>query len=255
MTKLWLLGTNTLREVVRHEAFSVTSFVFGILMIAFAQVVGNLTFGRADRVVRSIGLSGVGLGLDLLAILIGVALVHREIERKTALVVLTRPVPRPVFIVGRFLGLAMATTIAAMGFSFVFFLTLFSVRGAPQASDVAALFGSLLEAWVVGAFAIVLSCVTTPTLGTGVALGFLIAGTSIDDVVGLTQKDGGLNHVLAVGLSYVLPNLNRFNFREAAIYLEAPSFGLALQAAAYAACFVVAFLSVATLALRNKELL
>mgnify|MGYP006304184613 CR=1 FL=1 len=56
MTKLWLLATNTIREVVRQKLF-LNVLVFGVLMIVFAQVVANLTFGRADRVVRSIGLS------------------------------------------------------------------------------------------------------------------------------------------------------------------------------------------------------
>lgn len=254
MTKLWLLASNTVREVIRQKLF-LNVLVFGVLMILFAQVVANLTFGRADRVVRSIGLSGMAMALDLLAVLLGAAIIHREVERKTALVVLTRPVSRATFVVGRFFGVASATTIAAVGFGAIFVLTLLSVRGTPTSLDAVAMGGALLESWVVAGFAVLLSCLTTPSLGAGIALGFIIAASSIDGVVNLTAKSGGFMHDLAVGLSYVLPSFARLNFREAAIYGDLVPAGTVLQAAGYAACFAGAFLALGTLALRNKELI
>lgn len=253
MNKLWLLATNTIREVVRQKLF-LNVIVFGVLMIIFAQVVANLTFGRADRVVRSIGLSGMALALDLLAVLLGVAIVHREIERKTALVVLTRPVSRGTFIAGRFAGVATANTLAAVGFAAVFVSTLLSVRGTPTGLDFLAMGGALLESWIVAAFAVLLSCITTPSLGAGVALGFIIAAASIDDVVNLTAKDGGFMHDFAVALSYVLPSFSRLNFRDAAVYGDVVPAVTVAQAVGYSAAFAAIFLVLATLALRNKEL-
>lgn len=253
MTQLWLLASNTIREVIRQKLF-LNVLVFGLLMILFAQVVANLTYGQADRVVRSIGLSGTALALDLLAVLLGVAVVHREIERKTALVVLTRPVSRGTFILGRFFGVAAATTLAAVGFGAVYVLTLWSVRGSPTGLDALALGGALVESWIVGAFAVLLSCVTTPSLGAGVALGFIIAASSIDDVVNLTAQDGGALHAVAIGLSYVMPSFARLNFREAAVYGDIVPPWAVGGALVYAACFAALFLVLATLALRNKEL-
>ncbi len=252
--KLWLLGTNTLRETVRQRLF-LNILVFGVLLIGLAQVVGNLTFGRADRVVRAIGLSGMSLSLDLLVILVGVALIYREVERRTALVVLTHPVGRGELVVGRYFGLGLATVFAGLGFAVIFAFTLASVRGSISVPDMLAMGGAVLEALVVGSFAVLVSCLTTPTLGAGVAVGFLIAAASIDDVVRLTESEGGFAHVVAQGLSYVLPNLNRVNFREAAVYQEIVAPLTVLQAGAYSLAFIVVFLGLATLALRNRELL
>lgn len=252
--KLWLLASNTLSETIRQKLFS-NLLVFGVLMVAFAQTVGNLTFGRADRVVRSIGLGGISLALDLLAVLIGVAIVHREIERRTALVVLTRPVSRGSFIAGRFGGLAIAVLLAALGFSVIYTLTLLGVRGSFGGADAAALTTSVFEAWTMGAFAVLLSCITTPSLGTGVALGFWIAAASIDDVVGLTKTEGGAFHEITKVIAYLIPSFGRLNFRDAAIYQETPSILQVLQAGAYAGCFIAAFLILATVALRRRELL
>lgn len=253
MRAVYLLATNTLREVVRQKLF-LNVIVFGVLMILFAQVVANLTFGRADRVVRSIGLSGMAIALDLLAVLLGVAIIHREIERKTALVVLTRPVSRGAFVLGRYLGVASAGGIAAVGFAVVYALTLATVRGSATALDGLAMSGALVESWVVAAFAVLLSCITTPSLGAGVALGFIIACSSIDDVVNLTAKDGGFMHELATVLSYLLPSFARMNFRGAAIYEEAVSAFTVGQSFLYAAGFSVVFLALAALALGRKEL-
>ena len=56
------------------------------------MLVGNISYGYIDRVVRSIGLSGVAMALDLIALLVGTTLIHQEIDKKTLFVVLVRPV-------------------------------------------------------------------------------------------------------------------------------------------------------------------
>ena len=84
------VAQNTFRQTLRERLF-LNIIIFGVFMILLAMVLANITFGYPDRVVRSIGLSGISIAANLVALLVGVSLIHQEIDRKTLFVVLTRP--------------------------------------------------------------------------------------------------------------------------------------------------------------------
>ncbi|MEL6187547.1 MAG: hypothetical protein AAFU79_23250, partial [Myxococcota bacterium] len=68
MTPVWMVASNTVRETIRQRLF-LNIVVFGVGMVVFAMMVGNITFGYPERVVRSIGLSGVSIAANLMALL------------------------------------------------------------------------------------------------------------------------------------------------------------------------------------------
>ena len=86
MNPILVIAGNTLRQTVRQRLF-LNIGIFGIGMVLLAMLVGSITYGFPDRVVRSIGLSGVTIAVDLMALLLGVGLIHEEIDRKTLFVV------------------------------------------------------------------------------------------------------------------------------------------------------------------------
>ena len=219
MNGILLVASNTLRQTVRQRLFFNIA-VFGVGLVALAVIVSFLSYGYRYRVVRSIGLSGVSLSLDLMALLLAVSLVHQEIDRKTLFVVLTRPLTRIQYVVGRFVGLMYALVLVLLGFAVIYIFALSIVRGTPSTQDAVALAACLPEAAVLGAFGLMLSCFSTPTLSAGIGLGFWIASATSDDLVRLTAKGDALTKALAQGLYYVLPSMNRFDFREAAVYAD-----------------------------------
>lgn len=253
MIRIWLVAANTLRETLRKRLY-LNIAVFGVGMVLFAMVVGNVTFGYTDRVVRSIGLSGVTIAVDLMALLVGVGLVHREIEAKTLFAVLTRPIRRWQYILGRFLGLMLAVFTALIGFSLVFGLVLFAVDGEPSTKDVIAIAASLPEAAVLGALGLVLSSFSTPTVSAGVGLGVWIAGAVVDDFIRLTESASGGLRFLAQVAYHALPALERFNFREAAVYALPVSASEVFGAFVYGFAYVGFLLSLASLILVRREM-
>lgn len=251
--RIWLVAANTLRETVRKRLY-LNIVVFGVGMVLFAMVVGNVTFGYTDRVVRSIGLSGVSIAVGLMSLLVAVGLVHQEIETKTLFAVLTRPVRRWQYILGRFVGLMLAVMTALVAFAFVFGLVLSAVGGRPTINDVVALVVSIPEAAVLGALGLVLSSFSTPTVSAGVGLGVWIAGAVSDDLVRLTSTAGGSVRALAQGAHYVLPAMERFNFREAAVYGLSLSASEVFGAFLYGSVYAAALLSLASLILARREM-
>lgn len=252
MSSIWLIATNTLRESVRKRLF-LNVLIFGIGMVLFAMVASNLTIGVPARVVRSIGLSGTSVALNLLTMLLGVGLIHSEIDKQTLFVVLTRPVDRWQYVSGRYLGLAMSSALVAVGFTLAHIVVLVAL-GEPNWRDFLALGASWVEAVVLGGFALVLSAFSTPSLSAGVCLGFWVVCTASDDLVGLTRKAEPTTRILAEAVHYLLPAFSRFNFREVAIYGDGIDPWALAHVSGYGLGYVVLFTILASLILQRRDM-
>lgn len=250
---LWAIGTNTVRQTIRQRLFYNIA-VFGVGMLLLSMVVGQLTFGYADRVVRSIGLSGVSLALNLIALLTSVGIIHQEIDKKTLFVVLARPVRRWHYVVGRYLGLVTTVAFALVGLSIVYAVTLLLVQGSLRATDVTALLGALPEAAILAGIGVCLSAFSTPTLSAGIGLGLWVASTATDDLVRLTEKATDATRILAKIAYYVLPCLSRFNFREVAIYNKAVPLEEFVSALLYGSLYASALVLLAGVILSRREM-
>ncbi len=253
MSSILIVARNTVRQTFRQRLF-LNIVIFGVGMVLLGMVVGNITFGHADRVVRSIGLSGVAVALDLMALLVSVGLIYEEIDKKTLFVVLTRPLHRWQYVVGRYLGLVFALTIALLGFIVVFVITLLWVRGTPTTQDFVALGAVLPEAAVLGGFGLVLSSFSTPTLSAGIGLGFWIASASSDDFVNLTKEADAMTQGLARGVYYLLPSLARFNYRELAVYQQPIQLEHVATSIAYGAGYAIFLVAIASVILSRREM-
>lgn len=252
MNATTLIASNTVRQIVRQRLFY-NVVLFGVGLVLFAMIVSNITFGYPDRVVRSIGLSGVSIALDVMALLLGANIVHEEIDRKTLFVLLSRPVARWQYVGGRYLGIAGALMLMTLALTVVFAVVLTIVNGQMSGGDGIALGLAFVEAMVLGSVGVMLSCFTTPTLGVGMGVGAWLIGASSDDLIGLTEGQGAAN-VAARVVSYVFPALSRFNFREAVVYDFAIDPTHVLSVAGYGLAYAVAMLALASIILQRREM-
>lgn len=253
MNPILVVARNTFRQTVRQRLFF-NVLVFGVGMLLLGMVMGNITFGYPDRVVRSIGLTGIALALDLVGLLVGVSLIHQEIDKKTLFVVLTRPLHRWQYALGRYLGLVATLVVAGAGLFAVFGFTLFLVRGSPQSGDVMAVGVAVVEAALIGGVGLVLSAFSTPTLSAGIGLGIWLAGATTDDLVRLTEAAGGPPHMIAKVIYYVLPALARFNFRDVVIYSQSVPLPEYLAACGYGVAYSTMLVAVASIILSRREM-
>ena len=99
------IASNTFREAVRDRVLY-NLIVFALLMSGAAILVGQISIDIERLVVINLGLTAVSLFGVVIAIFIGIGLVSKEIEKRTLYTVLSRPVRRWEFIVGKFFGLA-----------------------------------------------------------------------------------------------------------------------------------------------------
>lgn len=102
--RLGLIARNTFLEAVRQKFFNVL-VVLSIAMIASANFFRQFDFGSSElKFIADFGMGAVLLFGSILSVVVTAQLFFSEIENRTALTMLAKPVYRWEFIVGKFLG-------------------------------------------------------------------------------------------------------------------------------------------------------
>ena len=111
MNRIWAIGKNTFTEVIRMPAYSI---VLGAALglIALSPSFTMFSLSENTKLVKEMSLATVQLAGLLIAALSASASVSREIESRTATTVLSKPVGRIEFVLGKYVGLVLALAVA-----------------------------------------------------------------------------------------------------------------------------------------------
>ena len=111
LSKLLAIAVNTFLETIRQPIFGVVLVATLFLMIMNVGLAA-FTLDDDDKLLTELGLSTLLLSGLFLASFSATSVLTREIENKTVLTVVSKPVSRPVFLAGKYLGLLMALVLA-----------------------------------------------------------------------------------------------------------------------------------------------
>ncbi len=248
-----LIGQNTYREAIRDRMlFGLV--VAGAVLLAFTQIARPLAMGEGMRLTVDLGLSAITM-LGLLAVLmVGTSLVAKEIERRTIFNLLSRPVPRPLYLLGKWAGLSAALWTLAASLGLALWL-LVSVLG--QAGHALAILEAVylagLELSVITAIAVMFSALSTPVLSSLYTLGAFLAGQWCDDLRAFAAKAPGSLRTLLEVTANVVPNLTLFNMRALAAAGETTSLEHLGLATLYALLYSACVLALASAAFESRD--
>ena len=127
MIRLWSIAANTFLQTIRQPVFLVmilATVTLLILTMPFSGYTMSVNFQKTDLLLlQDLGLGTLRVSSLLIAAFSAVGVLRREIEEKTALIVITKPVPRSVFVGGKFLGVLLAVALAYYVCSLVLLMT------------------------------------------------------------------------------------------------------------------------------------
>lgn len=154
--RFYALALNTFVETVRQPIYGVILLATTLLMILNVSLAG-FTLDDDNKLLLDLGLSTLLLSGLFLSAFSATGVISREIENKTVLTVISKPVSRPVFILGKFAGLLVALTLAFYLNSLVFVLAVrhgvMATTSTPWDMPVWILGGgAVLAAFLAGAF-------------------------------------------------------------------------------------------------------
>lgn len=115
------IARNTFVESIRQPIFFVL-IVAGALLQVFNTLLSAFSMGFTeqtevsgdDKLLLDMGLATVIVCATLLAAFVATSVLSREIENKTALTVISKPIGRPMFVIGKYLGVTSAIVVAAI---------------------------------------------------------------------------------------------------------------------------------------------
>ena len=120
-TQTFTIARNAFFESIRQPIVLVL-VLCATLLLMLSSPLSAFTMENDQRMLLDIGLATVFMIGMLLAIFVASTVLGNEIRNKTTLTVVSKPVGRPQFVIGKYLGAAAAITLSTLNVALVFVL-------------------------------------------------------------------------------------------------------------------------------------
>lgn len=250
------IALNTFRESVRDRVLY-NLILFVLILVAASVFVSDLSLDMESQFTAALGLSAMLVFGALIAIFIGVGLVYKEIDKRTIYNLLSKPVHRHEFIIGKYAGLCLTllvnTVVMVMGTE----LALWYVNGKFVPLQTAVLAASFLvycELALLVAVALMFSSFTTPLLAALFSFAIYLIGHLSKDLLEMaTLSNSSLTRAILTTLYYLLPNLSNFGFITEASHGRIVPMRMIVSATIYGIVYIGILLSATVLIFHKRN--
>lgn len=251
--KVSAIAFNTFKEAIRDRILYLLLF-FAVACIAFSRLLALLTVGDRVKIIKDVGLASLSLFGALMAILMGTGLVYKEIDKKTVYSILSKPIHRYQFLLGKYLGLILTLFIMLSLMSLIFLTVIFFHTFTVEWEMLIAIAFIFIEVCLITAVALLFSCFSTPILSSIFSLSFYLIGhLSWGLETTIKKMKPGLGKVFVRMLYTFLPDLENFNFKTEVVHrLPIPS-EIFLYSILYGFFYSIFLLALAVLIFRKRD--
>lgn len=249
-----VITTNVFREVMRDRVLYLIG-LFALFLIACVRLLPEIAATTENKILLDVGLAAMSLLGLVIAVFVGTGLINKEIEKRTVLVLMAKPISRTEFIVGKHLGLSavLAVLVAAMTAIYMAILVVNRVAF-PIGSILVSSLYLFLQLSLVTAVAIVFGVFTSSLLATLLTFAVYLMGNFSRDLVtlGALSKNPAVEN-LTRSIYLVLPDLARMDLKNQAVYGQLPSPNLLLENAVYGILYIIVLLAIAIFVFSRRE--
>lgn len=243
--------------------------VAAIVVMAFSVLLCGFFLRDISKVLLDFCLATVTLGGLTVPFFVAIHMLSRDIEKRTIFTLLSRPISRGDYIVGKFAGLSSLSAcimlllggfswLAVQGGTFLFGGRFFSTISWFDIS--LALFLSLLSVLLLNATVVFWSTVTTSSfLTTLLTISTYVVGNLIDDVVRFLKSNiSGMEISQSIYravdvVKYLFPNLSAFDVKQQAAHGLAIDISDVSVLCGYACAYTLFLLTASTLIFSRRE--
>jgi ABC-type transport system involved in multi-copper enzyme maturation permease subunit len=252
--KIGAIAVNTWRETFRDRLLVAVLLCMAGLVLLVLLAETNLHAEAASILDMCLTLGG-GLGM-LVAIFLGTSLVHKELDKRTIYIVLSKPITRFQFLIGKYLGL-MGTLAAVVAVISLGMGVVMVVVGHADPHVFALCVALWVQLGVVTAIAFCFSTITSGMLSALYTLGLYLVGQNVllirefaDSEVRLSKFNYYGGHVLY----YMLPHFEPFDYKNLVLYGGQMPWQAWCWGLIYGTLLSMGFLALASVAWESREL-
>ena len=223
MRTILIIARYTFVEIYKSRILLNVLFIgMGIMMISYMAF--KLTYGEPARISLDFGLGTLAFSTTSIAIFMGVSLVQKELENCIIHMIISRPVGRIQFLVGKILG-GWGILLANVSILSLITIGFFKILGGSLTS---LLFWTVLfvflEALIVMLTALLLSLITNNTISVICTIVIFILGHAINDSMNLPfiQENPTLFNTIKF-YSYLFPDFSRLNIKSFVLHEQSLS--------------------------------
>ncbi|MEC7988017.1 MAG: ABC transporter permease subunit [Myxococcota bacterium] len=254
MNRLWALCINTFKEAVRDRVLhSILFFAVGVVVLSLA--LKEVTIGDQAKVVRSIGQSGIDFFASVIAMFLGISTIWKELEKKTIYTLLSKPIPRWMFLMGKYAGLMLTVIVEVVLLAVLYSLLMMVQQSFPPPVFFVSVALLIVELMLITAWSILFSSYSAPTTATAFMIATFCIGHLADDIwLFSNSAETPIFRQMGSFLYWTLPNFEALSIREAAIHgREIPweRVGFALM---YGLSYTMAVLVAATAIFKRRDI-
>lgn len=273
-SRIWLIAGNTFLEAVRQKFFN-SLLLIAIALVASSTFFQQFDFGTSElKFIADFGFGALFFFGSILAITATTQLFFNEIENRTALTMLAKPVHKFDFLAGKLLGVQLLMLTFMLLISLVLAGILywresalmgqlstedFSEGGILRYSDIF-LFGFLqwLKFGLLSAMTLFVASFSNTNLYTIIVSFCILVVCQLQYIArdAYAYMEPGVGRLLVQGLGLVFPNFQLFNVGDQLLFMNKESLppGTAVQMTLYACVYIFAFLILAQLSFRRREI-
>jgi Cu-processing system permease protein len=248
------LAINTFREAVRDKVLH-SIFFFATVGIVFSVGLKEITIGDQAKIIRSIGQGGIDIFSAVIAMFLGISLLYKEIEKKTIYTILSKPIPRWIFVLGKYCGLMLTVLSEVILLALVYVIVISVQQGFPESSFFISLILLFVELMLLTAWATLYSAYSSPTVATAFILSTFVIGHLADDIwIFGNQSENPMLQQSARYLYWMLPNFEALSIREIAVHQESIPWNRFWGAIGYGLSYTCAVLLLAIKVFERKDI-
>jgi ABC-type transport system involved in multi-copper enzyme maturation permease subunit len=218
--KINLIAYHTMKEILKSKILINVSFI-GVLLVLASYVASEFTYGVPERVALDVGLGMLWFSSVGIAIFVGSSLISKEIESRTVYMIISRPVPRYVFILGKLLGLLFVLMINIALLSLVTIGIAVFLGGKIDNLVLWALLYNSTEVLIVMLIVVLFSLITNTVISVLATIGLLFSGHFIHEtqLINFAKNSEVFSSVLKF-YHYILPGFYKLNLKDFVLYKQ-----------------------------------
>jgi ABC-type transport system involved in multi-copper enzyme maturation permease subunit len=254
MRNIFIIAKNTLKLEIRDKILY-GIIIFGLLYIFFMLFLADLVLQEVSMI-KAFGLTGIYFFNAIIALFLGTTSFFKDVDRKVVYFILSKPVSRMQFVLGKFFGLCLVLLLTSAILGAAYMGVVLHAGGGFDWIGLLAIAMQFLEMALFLAFAIFVSTFSSSLLSIVYTSGVFFLGHIVSQLLADAKAInlGGIKLWLVEVLYYIFPNLEKFDARGLAIHAIAmpwTEFGFAV---AYAAAYITLLLTAAVWIFDKKEI-
>ena len=254
LIRVFTIAKNGFREVIRDRILYFIGF-FSLLLVLAQRIIPEIAAGTHEKILLDFGIGAIAILSVIVAIFVGTASINKEIEKRTLLMLIPKPISRAELVLGKHLGLTavLGVTVAIMMAIYLAMLSFSDIVYPTGALAIAAVY-LLLELALIVAVAILFGVFTSSILATLLSFGVYLMGHFSEDLVelGKLSKNASIES-LTTSLYLVLPNLSRLDLKNEAVYGLLPDPAELINHALYGILYTALLLIISMMIFAQKE--